>query len=249
MNDDKRLAFVELLPFVHMLEKRDTLSDADIALIRSIPVRKETFTSGAEMVVEDTRPGESCMVLKGFAARAQILRDGNRQITALHISGDFVDLHAYLLKVMDHSVVAIGTCEVGYVSYDWIRKVTEQSPHLSRMFWMSTVIDGAIQRTWTTCIGRRTAEQRMAHLFCELGLRLEAAAVATRNRFEFPLTQLQFSDVLGLSVVHVNKKLQELRSSRLVDWRNGIVTIHDFDGLAKLAEFDPTYLSLRIEPR
>ncbi|GLS30781.1 Crp-like helix-turn-helix domain-containing protein [Mesorhizobium albiziae] len=89
----------------------------------------------------------------------------------------------------------------------------------------------------------------MAHLFCELYLRLEAAGIASQNRFEFPLKQGQFADVLGLSLVHVNKNIQKLRSTRLVDWKDGIVTINDFDGLAELADFDATYLSLRAEPR
>jgi CRP-like cAMP-binding protein len=249
MNDVKPGVVSDLLPFIRMLGRRDRLSDADIALINSLPVRRETFASGTEIVPEDTRPGESCMVLKGFAARSHILREGKRQITALHVPGDFVDLHAYLLKVMDHGVVAIGPCEVGFVPYEAIRQASEKSPHLGRMFWLFTVLDAAIQRTWITCLGRRSVKQHMAHLFCELYLRLEAAGIASGNRFVFPLTQLQFADVLGLSVVHVNKKLQELRSSRLVDWRNGTVIIRDFDRMAELAEFDPTYLSLRVEPR
>ncbi|MGB3899044.1 MAG: Crp/Fnr family transcriptional regulator [Mesorhizobium sp.] len=218
-------------------------------MINSLPKRTEMFSNGGEVVAEDSRPGESCMILKGFAARSHYSRDGSRQISALHVPGDFVDLHAYLLRVMDHGVVAIGPCEVAYVSYDSIRRVTEESPHLGRLLWLSTVIDGAIQRAWVTCLGRRTAEQRMAHLLCELYLRLEAAGIATGNSFHLPLTQSQLADLLGLSVVHVNKKLQKLRLSGLVDWRGGIVVIRDFADLARLAEFDPTYLSLRVEPR
>ena len=239
----------EVLAFIRMLQKRDTLSDDEIALIKSMPVRRKTFPGGADVVAEHSRPSESCMVLKGIAARGQFLRKGNRQITAFHVPGDFVDLHAYLLKVMDHSVVAMDACEVGFVPHDEIRRVTEQSPHLGRLFWLSTVIDAAIQRTWITCLGRRSATQYMAHLFCELYLRLEAAGIATGFRFDFPLTQAQLADALGLSVVHVNKKLQELRASGLAEWKNGTVAIHDFEGLAELAEFDPTYLSLRVEAR
>jgi len=237
------------LPFIRSISRRDTLSPKEIALINSLPKRTEMFSNGGEVVAEDSRPGESCMILKGFAARSHYSRDGSRQISALHVPGDFVDLHAYLLRVMDHGVVAIGPCEVAYVSYDSIRRVTEESPHLGRLLWLSTVIDGAIQRAWVTCLGRRTAEQRMAHLLCELYLRLEAAGIATGNSFHLPLTQSQLADLLGLSVVHVNKKLQKLRLSGLVDWRGGIVVIRDFADLARLAEFDPTYLSLRVEPR
>lgn len=238
-----------LLPFIHMLGRRDRLSDEEVALIGSLPLRKERFTSGSEFIAEDSRPGESCMVLRGFAGRSHYLKDGSRQITALHVPGDFVDLHAYLLKVMDHGVIAIGACEVGFVPYASIRRVTEENHHLGRLFWLSTVIDAAIQRAWITCLGRLSAEQRMAHLFCEIYLRLEAAGIASGGQFLFPLTQVQVADLLGLSVVHVNRRLQELRSTGLVDWRNGTISIHDFDRLADLADFDPTYLSLRIEPR
>lgn len=249
MNNDDRSTQSDLAPFIRMLGHRDTLSANEVSLISSLPMRKRELDNGAEIVAENARPGESCMVLKGFAARSQFLRDGERQITALHVPGDFVDLHAYMLKVMDHSVLAIGGCEVGYVPHEEIRRVTEASHHLARLFWLSTVIDGAIQRTWITCLGRRSAQQHMAHLFCELFLRLEAAGVASKNCFEFPLTQLQLSDALGLSLVHVNKSLQKLRSSRLMDWKNKTVTIMDFESLAEFAEFDSTYLSLRIEPR
>lgn len=212
-------------------------------------MRKVRFRPDEDIVAEGSRPQESCLMLHGLAARSQSVSGGGRQITALHISGDFVDLHAYLLKTMDHSVVAMGPCEVAFVPHSAIRSVTEQSHHLGRLFWLSTVIDGAIQRTWITCLGRRSVEQQLAHLFCELYRRLEAAGMARDFRFELPLTQAQLADVLGLSVVHVNKKLQQLRNTGLVEWKNSTVRILDYDGLAALAEFDPTYLSLRNEPR
>jgi CRP-like cAMP-binding protein len=232
-----------------MLQHRDVLTPREIELIEAMPMRTVGFAPGQDIVVQGTRPSESCLVLKGFAGRSQTLREGQRQITALHVSGDFVDLHGYLLRVMDHSVVAIGPCEVGFVSHREIRAITETTHHLTRMFWLSTVIDGAIQRTWITCLGRRSAEQHMAHLFCELYIRLEAAGVASGLAFDFPMTQTQLGDVLGLSVVHVNRKLQELRASGLLTWQGGRIVMLDMKGLAALAEFDPTYLSLRQEPR
>ena len=249
MNDLKPGAPGDVLPFINMLSRRDRLSDEEMSLVGSLPIRRETFRNGSQIIAEDSRPGESCMVLRGFAGRSHYMKDGGRQITALHVPGDFVDLHAYLLKVMDHGVVAIGPCEVGFVPYGSVRRLTEENHHLGRLFWLSTVIDGAIQRAWITCLGRLSAEQRMAHLFCEIYLRLEAAGVASGNQFAFPLTQAQVADLLGLSVVHINRRLQELRSTGLVDWRNGMISIRDFDQLADLADFDPTYLSLRIEAR
>jgi CRP-like cAMP-binding protein len=120
---------------------------------------------------------------------------------------------------------------------------------LSRLFWLTTTIDGAIQRTWITSMGRRSAGQQLAHLVCELYLRLEAAGVASEHKFGFPVTQSELGDVLGLSVVHVNRKLQELRALNLLTWQRQQVEILDFDRLANFCEFDPTYLSLEKEPR
>jgi CRP-like cAMP-binding protein len=240
---------VQTTAFLRSLERRDSLSDDEVRVINELPGRPAVFTAGEEFVVEGSRPKDSCLVTAGFAARSQSLRSGERQITAVHVPGDFVDLHSMVLKVMDHSVVALGPCKVAYVPHEKIKEVTERSPHLARLFWMSTTIDGAIQRTWITCLGRRSAEQHLAHLICELYVRLEAAGVASDFTYEFPVTQAQLGDVLGLSVVHVNRKLQELRGSRLVEWRDGKVKILDFEKLAAMSEFDPTYLSLRRESR
>ena len=242
-------AMVQTAAFVRSLERRDSLSDDEIRIISELPARPAVFTAGEEIVMEGSRPKESCLVTAGFAARRQSLRSGERQITAVHVPGDFVDLHSMVLKVMDHSVVALGQCKVAFVPHQKIKEVTERSPHLARLFWMSTTIDGAIQRTWITCLGRRSAEQHLAHLICELYIRLEAAGIASGFAFEFPVTQAHLGDVLGLSVVHVNRKLQELRAAGLVEWRDGKVNIRDFERLAELSEFDPTYLSLRRESR
>ena len=149
---------VQTAAFLRSLERRDSLSDDEIRTISELPSRPAVFTAGEEIVVEGSRLKESCLVTSGFAARSQSLRSGERQITAVHVPGDFVDLHSMLLKVMDHSVVALGPCKVAFVPHEAIRVVTETSPHLARMFWLSTVIDGAIQRTWITCLGRRSRE-------------------------------------------------------------------------------------------
>ena len=127
--------------------------------------------------------------------------------------------------------------------------MTRTSYHLARLLWLSTVVDGAIQRAWISCFGRRTAEKHLAHVICELYLRMEIVGAASENHFDFPVTQAVLSDVLGLSTVHVNRIIQELRASGLIHWERGKVRILDFERLARLAEFDPTYLSLRVEPR
>lgn len=207
------------------------------------------YRADAEIIAEGSRPQESCLVLEGFAARAQHLSSGKRQLTAVHIPGDFVDLHGFLLKQMDHGVIALSPCRVAFVPHAALRAVTETNPHLARMFWLSTVVDGAIQRAWITCLGRRSAIQHLAHLICELYLRLEIVGRAENGTFEFPVTQSELGDMLGLSNVHVNRILQDLRATRLIRWRGSTISIDDFEGLKTFAEFDPLYLNLAREPR
>jgi CRP-like cAMP-binding protein len=238
--------------FEHLLSvlaRRDHVSEAERKLIEQLPRRVRTFTNGEELVVEGTRPTESCHLLAGFAARAQYLPDGKRQLTALHVAGDFVDLHAFLLKLMDHSVVAIGRCEAAFIPHASLLALVEAVPHIGRLFWLSTVIDAAIQRTWITSLGRRSPPQHIAYLICELYARLDVLGLVRDGSFEFPATQNDIADMVGLSLVHVNRTIQELRSAQLVVWRNSIVTVPDIDRLHDFAEFDPTYLNLIKEPR
>lgn len=236
-------------PLVTSFSRRDRLTEEEQAVLAGLPRRVQQYDGGAEFIAEGSRPHESCLILEGFAARAQHLSSGKRQLAAVHIPGDFVDLHGLLLKEMDHGVIALPSCKVAFIPHSSLKGVTEKHPHLTRMFWLSTVVDGAIQRAWITCLGRRSAIQHLAHLICEIYLRLEVVGLAAEGKFEFPVTQAEIGDMLGLSNVHVNRTLQELRGSRLVQWRGSTVQIDDFDGLSAFAEFDPLYLNLVRTPR
>ena len=200
--------------------------------------------------MEGSRPKESCLVTAGFAARSQSLRSGERQITAVHVPGDFVDLHSMMLKVMDHSVIALGPCKVAFIPHEKIREVTETEPSSWRACSgcrrPSTAPSSAPgSPAWDAARPNSTSPIWSASSMS--GWRLPAwHRILT---FEFPVTQMQLGDVLGLSVVHVNRKLQELRAAGLVEWRDGKVKIRDFERLAEMSEFDPTYLSLSRESR
>lgn len=243
------LSVPKLQPLVRSLALRDELASGERALVEGMTMRRRVLRKGEELVAQNSQPSESCIVLSGFTAREVVLADGKRQITALHIAGDFVDLHAFLLKLMDHSVVALTDCEVAYVPHRELLRVIEQSPHLGRLFWLSTVIDGAIQRAWITSSGRRAATAHLGHLICELYLRLHAVDLARDGSFAFPVAQTELADALGFSLVHVNRTLQELRATGFVRWKGSTVAIVDFDGLAALSQFDPTYLNLVKLPR
>jgi CRP-like cAMP-binding protein len=236
-------------PLIRSFSRRDRLTEEERRLIERLPRRVRSFQNDEELVKEGSRPTESCLILQGYAGRAQFLEDGKRQFTALHVAGDFVDLHALMLRLMDHSVIAIGRCEAAFIPHASLIALVEEAPHLGRLFWLSTVIDAAIQRTWITNLGRRSPSQHIAHLVCELHLRLEVVGLLRGNSFEFAATQTDVADMVGLSLVHVNRTIQELRAQQLLTWRNGIITIDDVDRLREFAGFDPVYLNLFNEPR
>jgi CRP-like cAMP-binding protein len=234
---------------IRKLERRDTLSDEEKQVLEGAVAWVKEARLDEDLVREGERPSESSLLLEGFAARYKLLRNGKRQITALHIPGDFVDLHSFLLKKMDHGVVALTRCRVGLVPHTTLREITETHLHLGRLLWLSTLIDAAIHREWLVAMGRRPALHQIAHLVCELFLRLQAVGLTQHMSFELPLTQAELGDVLGLSTVHVNRVIQQLRTDGLVTWSEQRIVIEDWARLQQVAEFDPTFLNLENEPR
>jgi CRP-like cAMP-binding protein len=231
------------------LERRDILSDEEKQALEGAVARVKEVRADEDMVREGDRPTESTLLLEGFAARYKLLSNGKRQITALHVPGDFVDLHSFLLKKMDHAVMALTPCRVSLFPHEGLRVITEKHPHLGRLLWLNTLIDGAIHREWLVAMGRRPALNQIAHLLCELSLRLQAVGLTQDNSFRLPLTQAELGDALGLSTVHVNRVIQQLRADGSVTWRGETIIIDDWPRLKEIAEFDLTFLNLDNEPR
>jgi CRP-like cAMP-binding protein len=213
-----------------------------IAEVREVAASKTIVRHGATLSV-------STLLFEGVGCRYKDLADGQRQIMELHVAGDFVDLHGFLLKQLDHNVGAITAVRIAIVPHDALRRITETHPHLARILWFSTLIDAAIHREKILSIGRRTAEARIAHLMCELFVRLGLVGLADEEGFPLPVTQGDLADATGLTSVHVNRMLRKLRDDRVMTFRGGRVTIHDWDRLQQVAEFDPTYLHLERRPR
>jgi CRP-like cAMP-binding protein len=236
-------------PLIRKLEQFDRISDAERQLLEQAVVRQRAAAKGEDLVREGDRPSESLFLITGFAARYSLVRTGKRQITALHVPGDFVDLHSFLVKRMDHSVMTMTACTVGVVPHDALRAISETQPHLTRLLGVNIAVDAAIHRHWIVNIGRQSALQHTAHLFCEMFWRLQAVGLTEGHSFRFPLTQAELGDTLGLSTVHVNRVVQELRKEGLITWRGETVIVEDWPRLQQLAEFDPTYLCLEQEPR
>jgi CRP-like cAMP-binding protein len=186
----------------------------------------------------------STMLLAGIMCRDKDLSDGQRQISALHVAGDFVDLHSFTLKQLDHNIMTLTPCRVGIVPHEGLEAITERLPHLTRLYWFSTNVDAALHREWELSLGRRTAISRLAALFCEMNLRLQTVGLSDGQSYDLPLTQTDLAECLGLTSIHVNRTLKELREQGLVQFRSGRVTISDWDGLRTVGEFDPAYLYL-----
>jgi CRP-like cAMP-binding protein len=231
------------------LEQHDALTGEERDVLRRIVVRERRLAPGEDIVLEGSRPVFSCLVVDGFTARYKLTAEGSRQITALNISGDFVDLHAFLLKTMDHSVIALSPCHVAFADHADLKRVTEEYPHLTRMLWLDTLVHGSIHRAWIVAMGRRSKTSHLAHIICELFVRLRGVHKTNGWSFYFPLSQGEMADVLGLSLVHMNRVIQTLRRDGLISWANQSITIIDWEKLKEVAEFDPTYLSLSAEPR
>ena len=209
--------------------------------------RDREVGANGDIISEGDRPWESTILVEGFAARYKVQAEGVRRISAIHVPGDFVDLHSFLLRKMDHGVLALTACRVSAVPHDNLDRITREHPHLTRVLWLSTVIDGAVHREWLVQMAGGQAYRRTAHLICELFVRLRAVELTDGTSFAFPLTQTDFGDMVGITNVHMNRTLMELRSDGLVTWKGGTVTIHDWDRLKQIARFDPTYLNLPSE--
>ncbi|CAN5487428.1 Crp/Fnr family transcriptional regulator [soil metagenome] len=235
-------------PLVEKLSRRDELSGAERQALGALLGPERGVAAGSLIIQPGDRPTHSTFLRSGFCARYSLTVGGDRQLTEINVPGDFVDLHSLMMKQMDHGIVALSDCVIAPAQHGDLRRLTEQHPHLTRLLWLETVIDGAIHRQWLVTMGRQNAASRLAHLICELYLRLEAAGQAADQRFAVPLTQTDLGDVLGLTPVHVNRVMMELRHEALIEWKGAQVTILDWAQLAAFAEFDPTYLRLQRDP-
>ncbi len=231
------------------LRARDTISPEEEAVIRGSLGEVRVLRAQETCIVAGERLAVSTLLLEGLMCRYKDLPGGERQITELHVAGDFLDLHSFSLKQLDHNVMALTPCRVVLVPHTKLTEITEQQPHLARVYWFLTALDAAIHREWELSLGRRTAIQRIAHLICELRVRLGLIGQADDTGFALPLTQADLSDCTGLTPVHVNRTLRELRERGLVEFRAKRVRLIDLAGLRALAEFEDSYLYLRREER
>jgi CRP-like cAMP-binding protein len=231
------------------LERYGPVAEEERAFLVEASGRLFNYSPHSMIVDEGSSPSDSCLVVQGFAGRLKFLPDGTRQILAFHLPGDFCDLHSFLLERMDHGIMALTECVIAKVAHAHVKEITERFPRLTRALWWDTAIDAAIHREWMISMGRRSAYEQMAHLLCEMLLRLRTVGLVKGDSYELPLTQEQLGDAFGLSSVHVNRMLQALRRGNLIVSDGKYITIPDVDALKDAAGFDPTYLEVKGGPK
>ncbi|WP_369061896.1 Crp/Fnr family transcriptional regulator [Caulobacter sp. 73W] len=230
------------------LRRRDDIAPSEAQYLQGLLDPPRRVSRGAEIVRAGERPGHSTLLVDGFCSRIVTGPTGARQITQVNIGGDFLDLHSFLMKQMDHGCVALTDCTIMAAPHAKLRRMTDEQPHLTRLLWLETVIDAAIHRQWLYGLGRLEAQARTAHLMCELALRSRAAGLGGPEGFPMPFTQPELADILGITPVHANRSMMTLRRAGLIERTGMQVIIIDWDGLAELGEFDPAYLRLYREP-
>lgn len=192
-----------------------------------------------------SRRGELChrstLLVDGFVLR-NINSNGKRHIVCIQVPGDFVDLHGFALRRLDHDLVTVGAARVAYVPHEELNRTMEELPHLTRVLWFATLLDAAIHREWIMKMEQLTADNRLAHLFCELWHRLNFVGRADPDGYDLPLTQIDLADTCGTTSIHMNRIIGKLRRMGLVEFKRGRVTIPDRQALEQFARFTPDYL-------
>ncbi len=224
---------------------RKILPETAAALDDAIRGRTVSAMAGRELVCEGDPADRIRMLLSGWAARYKSLEDGRRQIVNLVLPGETCDAQIYLLKRMDHSISALTSVVYAEIERERFEALIAADRMLAEAFWCETLSDAAIQREWTLNLGRRDAFERVAHVLCEVIERLRPVGLLDGDSCAFPITQTDLADATGLSVVHVNRTLQELRSSGLIVLRERTLTVPDLDALKDAALFNPDYLHYR----
>ena len=231
-------------PFVLKLACGADLSPADCRALQAASARRRRVAARTHIISQGDRPSDVHLIVDGFACRSKVLPDGARQIMALLLPGDFCDLHVAILGAMDHDIVTLTPCSVVDIPRPEVLALTQRSPALTRALWWSTLVDEGVLREWLANMGRRSAEERLGHLFCELRVRLAAVGLADDRGFDLPLTQEELADALGLTAVHLNRVLQNLRREGYVSWQSRRLEIANFERLSDMAGFNPDYLHL-----
>ena len=234
---------------VSKLEAFTRLSGDDRAALSAVSRNFRYIDARRDLIAEGDKPRHVHLVLDGWACRYKQLPDGKRQIVSLFLPGDFCDVNVHVLRHMDHNIGAITRLKVAMVTSEEMNALITGRPRIAQALWWHELVAAAIQREWTFNIGQRNAYERLAHLLIELYLRLSTVGRAHDGRCDFPLTQNDLADATGLTSVHVNRTLQDLRHDRLIELERKQLQILDLPRMTDVAMFNANYLHLDREGR
>lgn len=221
---------------------RHALSDSEkqvlenaLSRVVDLPARKVLIRKG-ELVEQST------YLVEGYMLRYIDGIDGDRQIVCVHVPGDFVDLHAFAMKRLDHDVCALGDAKIAYVPHQALSDIMRNEPHLARILWSSTLLDAAMHREWIFRLGRLSAIARLAHFICELHARMDFVGLVKDDRLHIPLTQQDLAEICGISAIHINRMAAELREANIATLARPVLNIHNLQALKDMCQFDGSYL-------
>lgn len=228
---------------IRKLDAFSSLSKDDEAAIEEFCSRRVLeIGRGKDMISEGEDPRTVNLIVQGWACRYKTLEDGRRQILSFFVPGDLADLHVYILKAMDHSIAALTPLRYAVLTPNEFEKLGDEHPRVLRALWWESLVTASIQREWLVTVGRRSALESIAHLACELYLRLKMVGLVENKRCAFPLTQSDIGDALGLTQPHVSRTVKELNDTGFVSISRGSLTMHSLRGVQEIAAFNPNYL-------
>ncbi|MHC2106379.1 MULTISPECIES: Crp/Fnr family transcriptional regulator [unclassified Methylobacterium] len=231
-------------PLILKLDSLAKLTDSDRDVLGCISANPQAVGAGTDLIRVGDKPDGVYLILDGIACRYTMRANGARQIMAYLIPGDYCDLDVAMLARMDHSIGTLSACKVVRIDLATIQDLLRHHPDITHALRLATLVDEATLREWVVNLGRRNAEERIAHLMCELLLRLRAVGRATEDGFALPVTQADLADTTGQNTVQVNRALASLQKQGLIAFSESRVEILDLARLEALAEFRPDYLHL-----
>jgi CRP-like cAMP-binding protein len=232
-----------LSPFIAKLSRYGSLSEAERVALSEAVGGTQTYDPSQLIVTEGGAPGGVHILVEGVAQRHKTLVDGSRQIISIDLPGDTLTLSAFLRGALDYSVCALTTAVTVRLGEAHLWQLIGRYPRIGRALWTDMARDLVVAQEWMVSLGRRSGYARVAHLLCETYVRIERLGAARDHRCRLPLTQAELADALGLSCVHINRVLQQLRREGLISLTSGQLVIKDWDRLAEAAGFSPHYLS------
>ena len=233
---------IQTSPLARKLSAFVALSDEDLAMLDRLHQRRRTFIAGVDLVHQGQADQTAYILAKGWVCSYKMLPNGNRQIIDFQIPGDFLGLRSVLFRTADHNIEPVTKVEASVVVVTDLLEAFANTPRLATAVLWAASRDEAMVVEHLVGIGRRNALERTAHYLLEFGARLKLVGLGTKEGYACPLSQYMLADALGLSAVHVNRVLRQLREMELLTFQKGHVAFNDFDRLVELADFDTAYL-------